>query len=131
MNDNVKYDRAHGNTANNVSKIPDAGVPPQPFVKLERNKSQPSNYDEPGHHRDHARHLFIRNDSVKPDPESQIIREHDQYNMESYNQKSPVCEKNGFNHGSCLQSRPIKTGGFVSGEWVRNGNPPAIGTAIA
>src|SRR4029453_913658 len=52
MNQKIKYDRAHHNTADNVSKIPDPRVPPQSLIELKGNKSQPPNHNEPGHHLD-------------------------------------------------------------------------------
>ena len=41
MHQNIKYDRARRNRGDNVPKVPDTGVSPESFVKLERNKNYP------------------------------------------------------------------------------------------
>jgi hypothetical protein len=78
MNENVKYDRARKNAYNNVPKIPDARIPPQPLVELERKKRQGSNCDKPGKHLQEIRHCFPGNLPIKSDPKSEIVGEYDQ-----------------------------------------------------
>ena len=41
-------------------------------------------------------HHFIGDHSIKSDPESQIIGEHDQYNVKSDDERSTEFDNNGF-----------------------------------
>jgi len=92
MNQNIKNNGARRNCDDHVLKVPDAGVTPESFVKLEGNKNDSPNHDEPREHLQEQCHFFLRNVSIKPDPESQVIRYHDQYDVKSYAKKPAISE---------------------------------------
>src|SRR5262245_7868876 len=73
MHQNIKNDRARHNCGDDVSQVPDAGVTPEAFVNLERNKGYSPDHDEPGEHLQEKRPFALRNQTIKPDPESQVV----------------------------------------------------------
>jgi hypothetical protein len=92
MNQNIKYDRARRNRGDDVSQVPDTAVTPESFVNLERNKGPPADHDEPGEHLQEKRPVALGNQTIKPDPESQVVCDYDQYDVKSYAEKSAVFE---------------------------------------
>ena len=96
MHQSIKYDRARHDRDDNVPKVPDTGVSPESFVKLERYKNYPPDDDEPGQHLQEKSPCLRGNHAIKPDPESQVIRYHNQSDVEAYAEKSAVFDHQCF-----------------------------------
>ena len=90
-----RHDHAHGgggqpNACDDVPQIPDAGVPPDPLVQLERHERNRSEGDQPGQHRQPRDVILRRHLPVEAQQQRQIAGRHDQHKVHQHHDRAPL-----------------------------------------